>query len=176
MTALEQALDIWNRLLSVAGSRDAVLDVTSFALDSAGSLPFADHSAGMVISYMGLHNCSDVPRALQEMARVCQPGGYVAVSDDVTPEDLDAAAYINAWHTRHNPIYQWAYAQREWRELIQRAGLCLEAEHTLRQRTHFTSWPALSGIAPEVVEVMGQELFHAPPCGSRFSQSISRRR
>ncbi len=112
---------------------------------------------------MGLHNCPDVSRALQEMTRVCQPGGYVAMSDDITPEDLDAAAYINAWHTRHHPTYQWAYAQREWRDLMQRAGLCLEAEHMLRQRTHFASWSALLGIAPEGVSLMGQELFHAPP-------------
>lgn len=156
-------MQMWMDLLAEVEPPGIVLDVTSFILDDAGSLPFDDHHAGMVISYRGLHNCPAIPRALQEMARICQPSGYLAISDDIAPEDLDAAAYINAWHTRYHPTYQWTYAQREWRELIQRAGFCLVAEQTLRQRTHFASWPALSGIAPAVVDVMRQELFHAPP-------------
>ncbi len=161
-------MDIWTHLLSLADPQDVVLDVTPFVLDDAVSLSFADRHADMVVNYMGLHDCPDASHALQEMARVCRTGGYVVVSDNTTPEDLDAAAYINAWHTRRHPTYQWAYTQREWGELMQRAGLYLEAAHILRQRTHFVSWAALSGIAPEVVEVMGQELFHAPPAVRDF--------
>ena len=120
-------------------------------------------SVDVVICDIGLHLCSDVSRAVLEMARVCRTGGYVAVCDDIAPKDLDAAAYAHAWHRRHRSRDTWVYAQSEWRDLIQLAGLRPEVEEMVRQPIPFASLSGLSGMGPEAIDVLCQELFHAPP-------------
>ncbi|ETX05060.1 MAG: hypothetical protein ETSY2_25155 [Candidatus Entotheonella gemina] len=158
--------------INLVASIELLTDVTSGNLAAAMGdpvyLPFADDSVDVVICDTGLHHGANVPRAVQDMARVCRPGGYVAVCDDMTPEDLDAAAYVNAWNARYCASETWAYAQSEWREFIECAGLRMEIEETVRQPIPFASWPALSGLAPEVADVLSQELFHSPPSVRNF--------
>jgi ubiquinone/menaquinone biosynthesis C-methylase UbiE len=134
----------------------------SFSQGDAANLPFADHSFAIVTCRIAPHHFPDVARAVQEMARVCQPGGCVAICDNVTPEVLDAAAYINAFEMRRDPSHHWAYSLSEWRQFVQQAGLTLEVEETLPKPMHFASWAARMSVPEEVVEELRQELFNAP--------------
>lgn len=52
----------------------------------AQRIPFDDATFGLVTVAFGLRNVTDTDRGLREMARVCQPGGRVAVLEFSMPE------------------------------------------------------------------------------------------
>jgi demethylmenaquinone methyltransferase / 2-methoxy-6-polyprenyl-1,4-benzoquinol methylase len=57
----------------------------SFVAADAQNLPFADDRFAIVSVAFGLRNVADTDRGLSEMARVCRPGGQVAVLEFSTP-------------------------------------------------------------------------------------------
>ncbi len=78
------------------------------------NLPFADNHFQVVSVAFGLRNVFDTDRGLQEMARVCAPGGQVAVLEFSTP--------------RAQPIrgfYQWYF-----RNILPRIGQSLAKNGT----------------------------------------------
>jgi demethylmenaquinone methyltransferase/2-methoxy-6-polyprenyl-1,4-benzoquinol methylase len=48
-------------------------------------LPFSDETFSLVTVAFGLRNVADTDRGLVEMARVCKPGGHVAVLEFTLP-------------------------------------------------------------------------------------------
>ena len=64
--------------------RKADGDVSFLEADTLG-LPFPDNSFQVVTVAFGLRNVCDTDRGLREMARVCRPGGQVAVLEFSTP-------------------------------------------------------------------------------------------
>ena len=66
----------------------------------AMGLPFPDASFDLVTVAFGLRNIADTARGLAEMARVCRPGGTLAILEFALPE---AAAVRSAylWYFRH---------------------------------------------------------------------------
>jgi ubiquinone/menaquinone biosynthesis C-methylase UbiE len=134
-----------------------------FSQGDAECLPFADHSFSIVTCRIAPHHFPDIEAALQEMVRICQPHGRLAICDNVTPEDPDAAAYINALEARRDPSHHWAYSLTEWRQFLHQAGLVIEAEETLPKKMHFASWALRMSVPEAVTQALRQELFHAPP-------------
>ncbi|QBR92698.1 methyltransferase domain-containing protein [Nocardioides euryhalodurans] len=65
---------------AVRATREASADVR-VALASGYRLPFADGSFDVVHAHQVLQHLSDPVAALQELRRVCRPGGVVAVRD-----------------------------------------------------------------------------------------------
>lgn len=163
-------LDLTSQMLPEARqlARQRHIPNVSFSQGDAENLPFADASFAIVTCRIAPHHFPNVARAVQEMARVCRAGGCVAICDNITPEALDAAAYINAFEARRDPSHYWAYPLTEWRQFLQQAHLTLEAEETLPKPMHFASWAIRMGVAAEVVEELRQELFNAPTMVREF--------
>ena len=63
-------------------------------------LPFPDDTFQIVCVAFGLRNVSDTDAGLREMARVCRPGGRVAVLEFSTPTAWPLGA-IYGWYFRH---------------------------------------------------------------------------
>lgn len=63
-------------------------------------LPFADDEFQIVTVAFGLRNVVDTDRGIQEMARVCQPGGRVAVLEFSLPTWQPFKA-VYTWYFRH---------------------------------------------------------------------------
>jgi len=63
-------------------------------------LPFPDDTFQIVSVAFGLRNLSDTDRGLREMARVCRPGGRVAVLEFSMPRWRPLRA-IYGWYFRH---------------------------------------------------------------------------
>lgn len=89
--------DFAHPMLTIADDKAAKAradDFVSFLEADTLSLPFSDESFQVVTVAFGLRNVCDTDRGLREMARVCRPGGRVAVLEFSTPR---------AWPIR--PLY-----------------------------------------------------------------------
>lgn len=87
----------------------------NWQLGDAACLPFGDESFSLVVTRYSFHHLLDPVGALTEMARVCRPGGRIAVAD-VTPEAEKAQAY-DELETLRDPSHTRALSQRELQAL-----------------------------------------------------------
>jgi ubiquinone/menaquinone biosynthesis C-methylase UbiE len=85
---------------------DAGLDNLQWCLADANQLPFPENSFTCVVTRYSFHHFLDPQLVLREMARVCRPGGRIAVAD-VTPEDGKTAQY-DALETLRDPSHTHA--------------------------------------------------------------------
>ena len=92
-------------------------------LGDAGRLPFDDGGFNLVVTRYSFHHLLDPGAVLSEMARVCRPGGRIAVAD-VTPEEEKAAAYDELEITR-DPSHTHALSLDQLKALGSQQGLQL---------------------------------------------------
>jgi len=86
------------------------------------NLPFADSAFSIVFTRFSFHHLLDPARALGEMARVCRPGGRVAVVDVYSRNPEQGAAYDHVEKLR-DPSHVRALGLDEFAGLFDRAGL-----------------------------------------------------
>jgi demethylmenaquinone methyltransferase/2-methoxy-6-polyprenyl-1,4-benzoquinol methylase len=98
-------LEIGREKCRRAGAADRVVLVEADTLQ----LPFPNDTFQIVCVAFGLRNLADTDGGLREMARVCRPGGRVAVLEFSTP---------TAWPLR--PLYGWYF-----RRVLPRVGQAL---------------------------------------------------
>ena len=82
-------LDFVPEMLALArgkAARQGLSGQTTFTVGDAHALPFEDDSFVCATVGFGVRNFIDVPRALEEMARVVMPGGRVVVLEIVRVE------------------------------------------------------------------------------------------
>ena len=72
------------RRATATARRLGVADQVTPAVTDVASMPFADGSFDLVVSFTGLHCFPDPRRAIQEMVRVLAPGGVIAGSSIFT--------------------------------------------------------------------------------------------
>ncbi len=158
-------LDLTPAMLAEAcglAQKRAIPNVGFFQGDSE-HLPFASQSFDVVTCRVAPHHFPDVARALREMARVCRDDGCVAVVDNITPEDAEACAYINAWEILRDPSHHWAYPLSQWRQFFAQAGLAIAYEEVTPKPMEFVSWATRMGISETAVAEVRRLLLDAPP-------------
>jgi ubiquinone/menaquinone biosynthesis C-methylase UbiE len=89
----------------------------TWLVGDAVPLPFADASFSVVVTRYSFHHFLDPVAVLDEMVRVCQPGGRVAVIDVFTSSRQQAEAYNNVEKLR-DPSHVRALSLEEL------AGMC----------------------------------------------------
>jgi demethylmenaquinone methyltransferase/2-methoxy-6-polyprenyl-1,4-benzoquinol methylase len=82
------------------GDRAGANGRLAFVEADAQKLPFPDHLFQIVSVAFGLRNVADTDQGLREMARVCRPGGRVAVLEFSQPNWQPFKA-IYGWYFRH---------------------------------------------------------------------------
>lgn len=96
-------VDFCREMLDVAERKKAGLpgeaDITFLEAD-AQSLPFGDDRFQIVSVAFGLRNIADTDQGLREMARVCQPGGRVAILEFTMPRRQPLKG-LYGWYFRH---------------------------------------------------------------------------
>ncbi len=86
----------------------------AFVEADAQRLPFPDNSFQIVSVAFGLRNVTDTDRGLAEMARVCRPGGQVAVLEFSMPTWQPLRALYGWYFRRVLPrIGQWLARNRQ---------------------------------------------------------------
>lgn len=94
---------------------------TGFGLGSAGLLPYATHSFGVVILKHVVEHLPDPERCIQELGRIIVPGGIVILA---TP-NLDSMMKPlkgKSWIGYQDPTHISLKPPKEWIRLMQEAG------------------------------------------------------
>jgi demethylmenaquinone methyltransferase/2-methoxy-6-polyprenyl-1,4-benzoquinol methylase len=84
-------------------ARQKAADV-EFEQANALELPYEDDSFDAATVGFGARNFSDLPRGLEEMARVVRPGGRVVVLELTTPERPPLSWFFRLWFDRLVPL------------------------------------------------------------------------
>lgn len=88
------------------------------------------NSFDLVASRLAPHHFPHVVKALQEMARLAKPGGYVAVIDLEGNENFGADDLNHKIEVLHDPSHVRSYTSSRWREFFEQNGLAIEALET----------------------------------------------
>ena len=86
-------------------------------------LPWPDASFSIVTSRYAFHHIPEPGRVLQEMVRVCQAGGMIAVADICVSEDPRKAERFNELEKLNDPTHFRALPLSEHLALFHRAGM-----------------------------------------------------
>jgi ubiquinone/menaquinone biosynthesis C-methylase UbiE len=129
-------------------------DAIETVVGAAERLPFEDGSFDLVVTRYSAHHWANVPRALEECARVCVTGGRLIVIDAVAPEVplLDTSLQVieflrDASHVRN-------YRISEWREMHRTAGFADSSVSSWKTSIDFPTWIARIGTAPARVAAL----------------------
>jgi ubiquinone/menaquinone biosynthesis C-methylase UbiE len=119
------ATDITDAMLKAAAqvALERGLNNISFEHADAEALPYPDNQFDLVTCRIAPHHFSDVGQSVREMARVCKPGGLVAVIDGIAPAQRAAADEINAWEILRDPSHVALLTVNGWSSLFCAADL-----------------------------------------------------
>jgi len=122
---LATGIDLTPAMLEEARKAVAQRRLRNVALDGGDvyALPYDDGSFSIVIAGYAFHHLLNPLAALQEMARVCAPGGRILVIDAYAPEDPTQAAEYNRIERLRDPSHARALSLPELANLFSRCGL-----------------------------------------------------
>ncbi len=118
-------IDLTPQMIELGRERcaSAGLANVSFDVGDVSALPYGDDSFSRVVCRYALHHMADPAPVVQEMARVCGPGGRVVVADIVVGEDELAAARFNEVERTRDPSHVRSMPLDELLELMRAASL-----------------------------------------------------
>jgi SAM-dependent methyltransferase len=107
-------VDLTVELLALGAARTASVGIRNVLLQegNAQALPFVDDSFDLVYCFASLHHVGDPAAAVNEMVRVCAPGGRVVVQDLIVPIP-DARDRFDDVHRGLDPSHRRAHLEAE---------------------------------------------------------------
>jgi ubiquinone/menaquinone biosynthesis C-methylase UbiE len=112
-------IDLTPELLDLGARRLRANGIANVLLQegNAEALPFADESFDIVCCRSSLHHFGEPRRAVDEMVRVCRPGGRVVLHDLVAPSPEMRADYDDM-HRRLDPSHVKSFCEAELAALV----------------------------------------------------------
>lgn len=148
----------------------------AFTVGDVEDLPFGDGAFDLVTCRIAPHHFPDVGRFISEAARVLQPGGALAVVDNIVPgsrrrgkqadRQREAGQYVNAFEKLRDPSHVRCLSFEEWLDAFVAAGLTTETAETLDKRLTFETWAARH--TPEMQTRLRVLLLRAPAAAAEF--------
>ncbi|HSF29019.1 MAG TPA: methyltransferase domain-containing protein [Candidatus Tectomicrobia bacterium] len=136
------ALDLTPEMLTQARREVEQQGLMNLAFEQgeAEHLPYPNDAFTLVVTRFSLHHFADPRGPVQEMVRVCRPGGRVAVIDLVSPDDPAVAATYNHLERLRDPSHLQALTANELQRLMRAAGLAIV--HTVARdvEVHLDRW------------------------------------
>lgn len=151
-------VDKARELFADAGRTNATFEVVDVQ-----SLPYDDASFDVVTCRIAPHHFLDIHGATAEVSRVLKPGGRHVVVDSMSPEDPEAAAFLDDAERLRDRTHVRSYSQTEWVEIMERASLTVEAVEFHRKRRGFDFWLDRGGAEGETAERLSKMFRAATP-------------
>ena len=152
-------------------AKDAGLTNIVFECGIAEGLPYPNESFDLVVSRFSIHHFEDPPIQIGEMARVCRPGGRVAVIDLVSPDDAGLAATHNRLERVRDLSHARALSARELTIVVRNAGLKILRTVSREVEVSVDRWLDLTAVTTDrrrtIIEEFTQELNGLSTTGMR---------
>lgn len=132
----------------------------------AHALPLPDACFDGVTCRIAPHHFHALGRAVAEIARVLRPGGRFALEDSCAPADPELDRFVNAVERLRDPTHVRAHSEREWRAMLENAGLRVLASEIHRKTHAIEPWMERSGL-DEAGRERVREAFRAAPEAAR---------
>ncbi len=120
-TGMDMTPAMLERAAQVAAGKN--LGNVSWKQGDVSALPWPDATFSIVATRFSFHHFPDPLTVLQEMKRVCKPGGRVLVADMHTSPVQAQADAFNYMETLRDPSHVRALHLEELKDLFARAGL-----------------------------------------------------
>ena len=141
----------------------------TFDHGDAANLPYPDNSFHLVACRLGMHHFENPRLQLQEMVRVCHPGGSVVLIDITTSDDSAAAATHNRLERLRDPSHTTAFTSDGLLALVQAAGLEISLSDRFAAHRPLDDWMDLTATPLDtrvaIAEELRQELDDGSPTG-----------
>lgn len=158
------ACDLTPQMLDAARKLASERGITNieFKPADAHALPLDDNAFDLVTNRIALHHYTDARKAISEMARVCKPGGIVALTDNIVLPDKQTAGYLNHFEKLRDPSHNWAYPLVRLEVMLADAGLKIEHSENFSKEMEFEPWADRMGASAETKTKLRALLLDAP--------------
>ena len=114
-------------------------NVTTARADAA-ALPYDEASFELVTCRLAAHHFRDPQAFVSEAWRVLVPGGTFLLVDNVSPDEVAAAASYNAFETLRDPSHARCLGLGEWLQLLGGTGFVDMHDECIDQDIEFGPW------------------------------------
>jgi SAM-dependent methyltransferase len=149
-------------------AKEAGLTNITYQVGLAEALPFCSGTFNLVACRLAVHHYADPNPAVDEMARVCRPGGYVALVDMVAPEDASLAKSYNRLERLRDPSHTRARTKSELEQLLSTRGMVIHTSLARDIPVHVERWLALTNVDDATRTVLRRHL-EAELAGEQYS-------
>jgi SAM-dependent methyltransferase len=151
-----------------ADAAAAGVENVSFELGDATALGLPDDAFDGAITRFSLHHIPAPVRVLEEMRRVVKPGGWVVVSDFVTDDDGEAAAWQEGIERLRDPSHWALLTPARIEAHAEQAGLVAEGRREVPFVIDFEEWLERGSGGPANAELIERLVGEAPPAARSF--------
>jgi ubiquinone/menaquinone biosynthesis C-methylase UbiE len=142
-----RGLDVTREMLEQARRFQAARGLTNvgFERGEADQLPYRDQAFDLVVCQCSLHHMSHPERAIQEMIRVLQPAGRLAIIDTLAPEQDAKFELLNRIEIARDPSHVATLRWTTFRRMFDEFGLEVVDEQIRRRERRFHHWMLRAG-------------------------------
>jgi len=174
------ATDLTPEMLAVAAdlATEKQLSNVSFGQADAEDLPYEADTFDLVTCRIAPHHFPDIQQFIHEAARVLQPGGLLAVVDNIVPGTHlrgkkarlinEAGTYVNAFEKLRDPSHGRCWSVNEWEYGFSKTGFSVQHQELLTKEIEFGSWAARMQASPEDTIRLKAMLVQAPTAVAEF--------
>jgi ubiquinone/menaquinone biosynthesis C-methylase UbiE len=158
-------IDLTPKMIEKARADAAAAGVenVTFELGDATALDLPDDSLDGAITRFSLHHIPGPVRVLEEMRRVVKPGGYVVVSDFVTDDDGESAAWQEQIERLRDPSHWALLTPSRIAALGAQVGLAPDLDRIVPFEIHYEEWLNRGSGGPANAELIERLRTEAPP-------------
>ncbi len=162
---LAVGVDLTPEMLMVArGQRPATYHCPiGLVLGQGERLPFRDETVTVVTTTLAIHHYADPCLVLQEMVRVCRPGGRIAISDLVGSPDDEKRALQNEIERLRDPSHVEVLSVEGLERLLTSLGLVITGRAGGSNVRELREWCRVAGTSPEVLPRLREMLLATQP-------------
>ena len=126
-------------------------------------LPFRDETFTLVATTLAIHHFGDPRQVLGEMARVCRPGGKIAVGDIVGASDEPKRARQNEIERLRDPAHVAVYSPGGLEALLTTCGFTVTGREGGVQVRELGEWCRVAATPPDVAAHVRERLLRTIP-------------